>query len=409
MMSSLENLYAHFLRFYTRQRQTVQIIGGVLIVSLVYILFFHSSDQAKRHSRKGDKQSPTVLIAAIKKNDIPVYLTALGTVTPAETVTIKTQINGQLMRVLFQEGQLVKAGDLLAEIDSRPYTAQLLQYEGQLAKDIALLENAKLDLERYKTLVKQDAISKQVLDTQVSLVQQYEGTVKSDQGLIDAAKLNQTYCKIVSPITGRAGMLSVDPGNYVQTTDPNGLVVINNINPIFVVFSIPEDNLQTILKQMNGGAKLKVEAHNRDQNKLLATGTLATVDNQIDTTTGTIKFKALFENNDNSLFTNQFVNVRLLVNTLRDSMIVPTAAVQHGAKGAFIYKLKEDHTVTIIPVVIKTVNGNETAIEGKISPGENIVVEGTDKLNEGTMVTVSEKKPKDGLLEKNHSKHVKSS
>ncbi|MBY0462645.1 MAG: MdtA/MuxA family multidrug efflux RND transporter periplasmic adaptor subunit [Alphaproteobacteria bacterium] len=408
-MPFLENLYASFLKFYTRQKQTVQLIGGVLVISLIYILFFHGSDQAKRHSKEGNKQAPTVLVAAVKKSDMPVYLTALGTVTPAETVTIKTQINGQLMRVLFQEGQLVKAGDLLAEIDSRLYTAQLLQYEGQLAKDVALLENAKLDLERYKTLVKQDAISKQVLDTQISLVQQFEGTVKSDQGLIDSVKLNQTYCKIISPINGRTGLSLVDPGNYVQTTDPNGLVVINNINPIFVVFSIPEDNLQAILKQMNGGTKLKVEAYNRDQNKLLTTGTLETVDNQIDTTTGTIKFKAHFENGDNTLFPNQFVNVRLLVNTLGDSMIVPTAAVQHGSNGAFVYKLKKDNKVTIIPVVIKTVNGNETAIDGKISPGENVVVEGTDKLNEGTLVTISEKKQINDHPENNHQQHTKSS
>ena len=378
---------AHAKSFYARHKLAV-IAVTILALLIIFRLFFQDHHNEKYNTKK-NKQPPTVLIGTVKKEDIPVYLTALGSVDPSRSIVIKTQINGQLLRVLFTEGQLVQAGDLLAEIDVRPYDAQLLQYEGQLIRDKALLKNAILDQERYKKLVKQGAISAQTLDTQKSLVQQFEGTVKSDQGLVDSAKLNQAYCHIKSPISGKVGLRLVDPGNYVQTSDPNGLVIVNTISPIYVVFSIPQDNLQAVLQRMNKSEKLKVDAFDREQNKLLDTGQLSIVDNQIDTTTGTVKLKALFQNEDSRFFPNQFVNVRLLVNTLSDSIVVPTTAIQHSPNGSFVYKLQGDNTVKVTLVDVKTVNGNDSAVTGDIKQNDYIIIEGTDKLHDGVLVKVS--------------------
>ncbi len=329
-----------------------------------------------------------VVVSLAQKKDVPVYLSALGAVTPTYSVTVKTMINGTLQRVLFREGQLVKAGMLLAEIDPRPYQAQLIEYQGQLQRDRALLANALIDLARYQRLYQQNSISQQTLATQQSLVEQYRGAVKIDQGLIDTVKVNLIYCEITSPIDGRIGLRLVDPGNFVQTTDTTGLAVINMLNPITVIFTIAEDYIPEILQQMDLGKPLQVEAYDRAQQKLLATGTLLTIDNQIDPTTGMVKLRAQFANQDNRLFPSQFVNVKFLVNTLRQVTVIPTAAIQYGAKDPFVYCLNEDNTVSLKSVVVGVATGDYTTVTG-VSPGQYIVTDGVDKLTDGAWVTAS--------------------
>lgn len=331
------------------------------------------------------------------KKNFSVYLSALGTVTPTNTVTVQTQINGQLMTVHFENGQVVKKGDLLAEIDDRPLKALLTQYEGQLARDIALLENAKLDQKRYKILHKQDSISQQTLDTQIALVAQYEGNVQADKGLIEGVKVNLIYCKITSPLNGQIGLRLIDPGNFVQTTNTTGIAIINAINPIEVTFTIPEDRVHAILKPFKDKEKQTALAFDRWQNKLLATGVVSSVDNQIDVTTGTVKLKAQFTNDDQFLFANQFVNIRLLVETIKDAIVVPTAAIQFGSQGTFVYKLTPDQTVTIVPVKVRETGGNESVITKNVSstaaeciPGDSVVIQGADKLTDKIKVTVLE-------------------
>jgi multidrug efflux system membrane fusion protein len=330
----------------------------------------------------------SVLAAPVTQQDVPVYISALGSVTPTDSVTIRTQVNGQLLNLHFTEGQVVAKESLLAEIDPRPYEAQLLQYQGQLARDKALLANAQLDLERYKTLFAQDSIAKQTLDTQEALVKQYEGDVKTDKGQIYTARVNLTYCKITSPITGLVGIRQVDPGNFVQSTDANGIVVINTISPIYIIFTITEDDLPRVARKMADGAVLQALAQDRSQNKLLEIGTVLTTDNQINSSTGTIKVKAQFANEKNMLFPNQFVNIQLLIDTLKNAKVVPTAAVQHGVKGNFVYLLNKDQTVSIKPIKIIGSIDDNTAIESEIPVGQKVVIEGADKLKDGTTVNV---------------------
>jgi multidrug efflux system membrane fusion protein len=329
-----------------------------------------------------------VVAAHASKGEVKVTYDALGAVTPLATITVKSRVNGQLMRIGFQEGQIVHQGDFLAEIDPRPFEAALKQAEGALLRDQALLEEARLDQKRYERLVAQDSIAQQLFDAQKALVHQYEGTVKIDQGVVDNARVNLLYTRITAPVTGRVGLRLVDPGNYVQTTDAGGVVVITQIDPISVIFSVPEDNEPQIMARMLSGATLEVAAFDRSGTTLLATGKVSTLDNQIDPVTGTVKLRALFENKDLKLFPSQFVNARLLIDTLHDAVVVPSAAILRGAPGTYVYLINPDKTVTVRVVTVGPSQGERQAIIAGLEPGAAVVVDGSDKLHEGAKVTL---------------------
>jgi len=335
---------------------------------------------------------PVVAVPA-RTADVGVYISALGSVTPLAAVTVRSRVDGELVKVLFREGQMVRAGDLLAEIDARPFQVQLAQAEGQMARDQALLKNAIVDQERYRTLYKQDSIAKQQLDTQEALVRQYDGTVKLDQAAIDSARLQLTYCRITAPISGRLGLRQVDPGNIVRAADANGLVMIAQLQPIGIVFAIPEDSLPAVMKKLRAGVKLRVDAYDRADKVKLASGTLITADNQVDPATGTVKLKAQFANGDLALFPNQFANVRLLIDVRKNATVIPGAAVQRGTPGSFVYVVKEDSSVTLRPVKLGPVEGELVAIDAGLAPGEQVVVDGMDKLREGAKVMAAGREP----------------
>ncbi|MGN6770764.1 MAG: MdtA/MuxA family multidrug efflux RND transporter periplasmic adaptor subunit [Rhizobiaceae bacterium] len=337
-------------------------------------------------------QPSSIGIATVGKGDMDVTLDALGTVTSLATVTIKSQITGQLTEVDFKEGQDVRKGDLLAQIDPRPYQAALAQAQGQLARDQALLNGAQVDLARYKSLAAQNAIPHQTLDTQIALVAQYEGTIEADKATVQAATVNLAYCRIVAPVDGRAGLRQVDPGNYVTPSDTSGIVVITQIQPISVLFTIPEDELQAVAQRLHQGAVLPVAAYDRTGENKLADGRLETFDSQIDPTTGTIKLRATFPNEGRLLYPNQFVNVELLVDEHKDVAIIPTAAVQRGQPGTFAYVVNADSTVSVRNIELGVTNGDRVEVRSGLSTGERVVVDGADKLRDGAKVHVRDAK-----------------
>jgi multidrug efflux system membrane fusion protein len=348
-----------------------------------------ATPQRDQGGRRDRSNGPVpVVVAKATRSNIPVYLNGLGNVTAYYTVTVKSRVDGQIMKIDFQEGDLVKEGQVLCEIDPRPFQVQLELAEGTLARDRALLENAKVDLDRYQGLQARNAIPKQQLDTQTALVAQYEGTIKQDTGNIDNAKLQLVYSKITAPITGVVGLRLVDPGNIVHASDTNGMVVITQLQPITVLFTIPEDSLPQVTQKLRAGVHLSVDAYNRDNSKKLASGKLITLDNQIDNTTGTSKLKAVFENKDYALFPQQFVNVHLLVDTLTDQLVVPTVAIQNGQQGTFVYIVDEDSKVHLKPVQVGVATDTSAAILGGITENERVVVDGTDRLLEGAQVRV---------------------
>ena len=376
-----------------RSRLRVPLRYGILLLvvaALVLWLVFRSGPQAPTTGRFQSGGPTPVGAAAVEKGDMPVTLSGLGTVTPLAMVTIRTQINGQLIEVAFKEGQMVNKGDFLAQIDPRPYQVALEQAQGQLAKDQALLKNSELDLTRYRTLVAQNSIARQTADTQVAVVQQNRGTVQADQAQVDTQKLNLTYCRIVAPVGGRVGLRQVDPGNYVQTSDPNGIVVITQLQPISVIFTLPEDSLQAVLRRVRGGQTLTVTAFDRSGTNRLDTGRLDTIDNQIDTSTGTVKLRATFDNPDQTLFPNQFVNIQLLVDTLRGADLIPNAAVQRGAPGTFVYVVKPDETVAAQPVTLGPGDDKRSVVTKGLEPGQLVVTDGADRLKDGAKARVAQ-------------------
>lgn len=385
----------------TLRQKSLWLIILLLVVAAVLIwwVFFKPADPASpgpaaqrggpRGMSAGMMMPDTpVRVAPVATQDLDIVLRALGTVTAYNTVTVRSRVDGELIRVAFTEGQRVKAGDLLAQIDPRPYEVALAQAQGQQQQNQALLANARRDLQRYQTLFKQDSIARQQLDTQAALVRQYEGTQKIDQAAVDDAQLQLGYTRITAPIGGRLGLRKVDPGNLVSAGDTDGLVVITQTEPIAVVFSLPETQLPEVLAQLREGRTLQVQAYDRADQQVIATGQLETVDNQIDVATGTIKLKARFDNADGLLFPNQFVNVRLLVQTRDDATVIPTAAVQQGSAGPFVFLLRDDSTVEVRQVQLGPINGDYVGVNQGLEPGERVVIEGTDRLRTGTKVNV---------------------
>lgn len=345
---------------------------------------------ARPHRSKGGAggaPAPVQAAAAVSQS-VPHFLSGLGTVTAASTVTVRSRVDGELMAIHFQEGEQVKAGQLLAEIDPRPYQVALTQAQGQLAKDQATLANARRDLARFEKLAKTSLVSQQELDTQRSLVSETLGTIKADEGSVASAQLNLTYSRITSPIAGRVGLKQVDAGNYITSGDTNGLVVITQTHPIDVLFSLPENDLPDIMQAQKSGQPLVVEAWDRSNQTLLTQGTLLSIDNQIDATTGTIKIKARFDNQDDKLFPNQFVNARLKVNTLQDAIVIPTAALQMGNEGHFVWVVNSDNKVSKKSVTAGLQDSRQVVITAGLSAGERVVTDGLDRLTEGAQVEV---------------------
>lgn len=344
-----------------------------------------SGANAKQQKAQAAPRAVSVATAPVKKQDVPVFLTGLGAVTAFNTANIKSRVDGQIMRVNVREGQNVKEGESLIEIDPRPYQAQLDQMQAQLFRDQAQLRDAKLNLDRYTTLIPSGSISQQQVDTQKALADQLEGTVRTDQAQIETAKLNIVYCHIAAPFSGRVGLRQVDPGNIIHAADTTPMIILTQLQPIAVVFTLPEDVLTNVSKHMQQGA-LEVDAFSRDDQTKLATGKLQTIDNEIDPTTGTAKLKAIFSNADSQLWPNQFVNANLLLETRKDSIVIPTAAVLRGPQGTFVYAVKSDQTVDARTVTVSLTQGDNTVVSAGLNPGDVVVTDGQDKLQSGSLI-----------------------
>jgi multidrug efflux system membrane fusion protein len=380
------------------RRRRWLLVLAVIVAAIAAFLYFHhrgkpaaqgGADAKGGKGGKGADRPVPVLAASAARKDVGVYLTGLGTVAPLNTVSVKSRVDGQLLRIDFREGQIVRGGDLLAEIDPRPFQVQLMQAEGQKAKDEAVLHNAQVDLQRYQVLFAQDSIAKQQLDTQAAAVAQSQATLKSDQAQIESAKLNLTYSRVTAPTGGRVGLRQVDVGNIVHAGDANGLVTITQLQPIDVLFTIPADQLPEVLPQVHGGKVLAVDAYDRDLKQKLASGQVLAIDNQIDPTTGTVRIKAQFPNTNEALFPAQFVNARLLVNVLRGATTVPAAAIQRSPQSTFVYAIKPDHTVESRNVAVGLTEGDDTVVQSGVAPGDMLVIDGVDKLRPGMKVDVS--------------------
>jgi membrane fusion protein, multidrug efflux system len=393
--------------FLRRHRSVIITVLAILVAVFLLVRFVHYKQQQQAQTAAANRgggfrrkpgatggtiQPVAVSVATVASGGITVRIPALGTITPLATVTVKTQISGTLQKILFKEGQLVKAGDPIALIDPRPYEAALDQAQGNLRRDQALLVEARLDLKRYEELITQDSVAQQQVDTQRSLVDQDIGTVASDQANIKTAKINLFYCHITSPVTGRVGLRQVDQGNYVTPGDANGLVVITQLQPITAIFPIPEDNVTKVMQRLHDGATLTAEAYDRTNSAKLSDGQVLTVDNQIDVTTGTVKLRALFDNKDNLLFPNQFVNIQLVVDDLKNQVVMPNAAVHRGAPNGvtatFVYLLNADGTVSVRPVTLGVVDGENVGVTAGLTPGQVVVTEGGDRLRDGVPVSV---------------------
>jgi membrane fusion protein, multidrug efflux system len=370
------------------RRKLLWIIGIVVLVVLLVIgLRYRAAHSVTTVGGRGAGGPLAVGIAKVSTADVPITINALGTVTPLATVTIHPQINGPLVKITFTEGQIVKTGELLALIDPRPFQAALDQAQGQLKRDQALLANARIDLARYKTLLAQESVSDQTYATQVSTVAQDEATVAYDQAAVESAQLNLGYCRITSPVDGRVGLRQVDIGNLLQA-NTSTVVIVTQMQPMSVLFTVPEDSVSTILQHLHNGEKLTVQAFDRSLTNQIATGTLSNSDNQIDTTTGTLKLRAMFDNAKLELFPNQFVNAHLILETLHDQIVVPGAALQNGAQGSYVYLVNADNTVSMRQVLTGPTAGDLVAISKGLTPGQTVVVDGADQLRDGAKISV---------------------
>ena len=394
-----QNNHPPLLPVASRRRSYVLPVSLLVLAIAAAGFYFQQSSTApdgksgpgkgKRGFEEADAPS-AVSIETATQADFPVYLKGLGTVTALRTVTVKPRVDGELVRVAFTEGQMVKQGDLLAEIDPRPFQIQLQQVEGQLLRDEALLKNARIDHARYLTLLEQDSIAAQQTVTQEAQVKQYQGLVTMDKAQVDNAKLQLSYTRLTSPIPGRVGLRQIDQGNIVHASDANGLVVITQLQPISVVFTLPEDQVQPVTQRWRSNEPVIVEVYDRAGKSKLADGKLLAIDNQIDPTTGTLKLKAQFDNNEGTLFANQFVNVKMHLETLHDATLVSSAAIQHDTQGAFVYVVKPDKTVQIRRVTLGATEAEKVVVQNNLAANEKVVIEGTDRLHEGSLVDIAQ-------------------